>query len=117
MSITIGSYTLRDPSEESIEYEVIGASYILASGNVQHDNINGTSTRVITLSWKAVTSTILADLISAYESLFTADRSYTDIRLDTFNITINPGRDKLTSNTVARGVPVYDVTMKFREVL
>lgn len=117
MSITIGSYTLPNPSDESIEYEVIGASFILASGNVQHDNINGTSNRVITLSWKAISAATLADIKSAYESLFTADRSYTDIRSDTFDITINQGRDKLTSTTVARSVPLYNVTMKFREVL
>lgn len=117
MSITIGSFTITNPSEENIEYEVIGASYIMASGIVQHDNINSVSIQLITLSWKAVSKTVRDSIIDAYESLFTSDRTYVDIRGDTYTVTASQGRDKLTSVAVNRSTPLYNLTLKMREVI
>ena len=117
MSIVIGSYTLTNPSDESIEYEVLGASYMLANGHIQHDNIQALSLQIITLSWKAVSESVLSNIRLAYESLFTADRLYTDIRGDDYTVTVSQGRDKLSATTVNRSTPLYNVTIKLREVL
>lgn len=117
MSIVIGVHTLQNPSEENIDYEVSGASYLLATGRTQHDNINIINTQNITLSWKAVTASVRDNIILAYESLFTADRSYTDIRGDTITVSATQGRDKLTSVAVNRSTPLYNITLKMREVV
>lgn len=117
MSITIGSYTLTNPSEENIDYEVVGASFLTANGDVQHDNINSVSIQNISLTWKAVTKAVRDDIIDAYESLFTANRSYTDIRSDTITVTIGQGRERLTSVAVNRNTPLYNLTLKMRQVI
>jgi len=117
MSIVIGSYTLTNPSEETIDYEVVGASYLLANGNVQHDNIQASAHQNISLSWKAVSESVRDNIILAYESLYTANRTYTDIRGDDFTVTIPPSRDRLSTVAVNRSTPLYNITIKMREVL
>lgn len=116
MSISIGSHTLKNPSDEEIEYNIDGASYLLASGNVQHDNISGTGKRIITLSWRAISASEKNDIVAAWEDLFSGVLSYTDILSNTYDVTIPESRDKLRVSTVAKGVPVYNVTMKLKEV-
>lgn len=117
MSISIGSYTLVNPSDEDIEYILDGSSYLLASAEVQHDNWLGTPKRIISLSWRAISESQKDDIVSAYTALFSSNLSYTDIRNDTFDITIPESRDRLKVTTVARGIPVYNVSIKIKEVL
>lgn len=117
MSITLGSETLPNPSEEDIELEIIGSSYMLANGNIQHDNIDTDPIRNFTLTWRAVSELKMIDIVDAWKSLFTANRAYTDILGDSYTVTATQGRDRIKVTTVARNTPVYNVTIKLREVL
>lgn len=115
MSVAIGSYTLPNPSEESIDMETVGTTFELANGTYVHDNILGGSYRLSTLTWKAISFAVMDDIRSAFESLYTANRSYTDIRSDVYNVTAK-SRDSLKVVTIGRSTPVYNVTIKLREI-
>lgn len=116
MSVTIGAETLPNPSEEDIEHEVIGSSFQLANGQIMHDNILGESTRTITLTWRAVSASVKNDISDAWLSLFAADQTYTDLLGSSYTVTAPLSRDKIKIVTVGRSTPVYNVTIKMREV-
>lgn len=114
MSVTIASTVCVDPSTESVENEILGTSYYMASGSIQHDNISNTTIRTFTLGWRAIPEADMNNIETAYQALYTsASPTYTDIRSDVWNVTGLPNRPKVKIETVNANPLRYNVTISF----
>lgn len=117
MSITLGSYSgLPDPSGEDREFFIRGTSYSLSNGTIQHDNINSTVKQKISLSFTAVTESVADNLIAAALACLSANKSYTDIRGDTYTVTLSTDRPRPKATSVAASSIRYNVTFNLEEV-
>lgn len=116
MAITLATVSLPDPSTEDADIRLVGTSYELANGTVQHDNISAYSLHIFTLSWRGVTKAIADNIVTAYNNLYTtAIPTYTDIRSGMFSVTGLPNRPPVKRETVNANPLRYNVTINFME--
>ena len=77
-------------------------------------NISTTPIHTFTLTWRAVTEAQKDSIISAYTALYTMSTpTYTDIRVDNFNVIGLPNRPKAKVTTINANPLRYDVTISF----
>lgn len=118
MAVTLNSNTLANYAEEEVESFLRGASYSLASGAIQHDNVSTTRKRRWRIQWRALTSAQKETIATQYIVLVagTGSGSFTDIHGDTYTITVPQNRKTISIRTVNASPLRFDVSVEFEEV-
>jgi hypothetical protein len=116
MTVSINSVVLPDPTTETREMFYRGVSFVQANGDIHHDNYDSVIRAVFTLSWRALSITNRNLVESAYMSLFTADRIYSDMDAATFTVTALENRPKPKFESInSAGTVFYNVSITFKE--
>lgn len=112
----IGIYTLPHPSEYREQRQFRGAMAEMANGAVAFDVVNTNPKRVYTLTWRAISDADRATLQNAYDSLKTADASFTPPTGDGAVTVTRTPRELVFDGIKAAGGLRWQVTLELREV-
>lgn len=118
MSLTLGTETLPDNSSQEYEFDVAGATIILADGSVAQDNIAATANRIITLGWKSISKTDMLNVVDALNySMSNASITFTDINSDSFTVDVIRNSLRVVQTIRTGSNSRYDVSVKLRTII
>ena len=116
-TIVVNSNNLPQVSQYSTRIEYLGGAVTLASGDLRRDLVDGNGKRRWTLTWAALTSTELGNVIAAHSSAVAGDVSFTSP--DGTGYTVNAGPNPTMTweaYKVPGGVLKYRASMELWEV-
>lgn len=114
---SLASQSVPTPTDYNIDHGFRGASFVMADGSLKTDVVNASAKKIFAISWQAVSSSNLSNIITGYNALVTASGTWQDHHSTSYTVTVDDGLPplKYKERYSALGA-VYDVSLSLREV-